>query len=75
MLAPAISYEGNEMAGKAKVYRWKQYSIKSDTSRGSKRMGTLAAIATLDRCTPILDTEKEVDESLLDADGFLAKAE
>ena len=61
------------MATKVKVYRWKQYSIQTDTSKASTRMGTLAAIATLGRCTPISQTELEVDADRLDAEGFLAE--
>ena len=59
----------------AKVYRWKQYDIEADANVVSKRMGTIAAIATLDRCSPIAETEREVDDALLDADGFMASDE
>lgn len=59
------------MEEKAKVYRWTQYLIETDTILASRRLGTPAAIASLLSCSPILETEQEVALSSLDYEGFV----
>jgi hypothetical protein len=66
---PAIT-DGDETL-RVKVYRWKQHDLTGSRDRGAIRFGTLEAIARLDRCTPILETEEEVDARRVDANGFL----
>jgi len=56
------------------VYRWQQHDAPGELERASTRFGTLEAIAGLDRCTPILETEEEVDARYVDANGFLMES-
>lgn len=56
---------------RVKVYRWQRHDAPGELERTSTRYGTLEAIARLDRCTPILETEVEVGARQLDANGFL----
>jgi hypothetical protein len=53
-----------------KVYRWKRYQITTDEYGVSQRMATREAIAKKN-CTPIPETEREVDASQVDAEGYL----
>lgn len=68
--APAVS-DHDDGTRTVKVYRWKQRDAIGEQEHASARFGTLAAIAGLERCTPLLETEEEVDARRVDADGFL----
>jgi hypothetical protein len=56
-----------------KVYRYKCYDVTHEFAPppSDPVWGTLAAIDSLHRCVPIVESECEVDEMLLDAQGFL----
>jgi len=63
-----------------RVYQWKAYDIKSDKEIISKRFGTVDAIKNIEknergeaRCIPVIETEQEVDDKLIDENGFLIK--
>ncbi len=56
---------------KVKVYRFKCYDVTREVQLHGARWGTLAAIDTIERCIALKDTATEVDEDLLDAQGFL----
>ena len=70
---PAVTGR-NEESLRVKVYRWQQHDAPGELERASTRFGTLEAIAGLDRCTPILETEEEVDARYVDANGFLMES-
>lgn len=70
---PSPEVADHDEAMRVKVYRWKQYAPAGSLDQASMRFGTLEAIAGLDRCTPILETEEEVDARRVDASGFLIK--
>lgn len=60
---------------KVKVYYFPAYEIERDRTIRSKRPATLHAIRTLGPAMqPIMETEEEIDSSLLEADGFRRKA-
>jgi hypothetical protein len=58
---------------KVKVYRFKSYDVTREESLRGPLWGTLKAIDMLGRCIAIKETEMEVDEEMLDSDGFLSK--
>jgi hypothetical protein len=59
---------------KVKVYHFRAYEITTDRILRSKRPATLEAIGELGPMFhPILDTEEEIDSSLLGAEGFQKK--
>ena len=60
-----------EKMARVKVYRFKCYDITREEQLHSARWGTLEAIDTIERCIALKDTVTEVDEDLLDAQGFL----
>lgn len=62
-------YDDNTL--RVKVYRWQQDDGPGGQDGASTRFGTLEAIAGLDRCTPIPETEAEVDAHLVNPNGFL----
>jgi hypothetical protein len=60
--------------GKVKVYYFRAYDIGRDRVIRSKRPATLGAIRALGPAMqPIMDSEEEIDSSLLDEDGFRRK--
>jgi hypothetical protein len=60
--------------GKVKVYYFKAYNIERDRILRSKRPATLNTIRGLGPgIQPIMETEQEIDSSLLDRDGFRRK--
>jgi hypothetical protein len=56
---------------KVKVYRFKCYDVTREEQLHGARWGTLAAIDTIERSIALKDTVTEVDEDLLDEQGFL----
>lgn len=56
---------------KVKVYRFKCYDVTREEQLHGARWGTLEAIDTIERCIALKDTATELDEDLLDAQGFL----
>lgn len=63
----------DEDTSRVKVYRWQPDDANGGQDRALTGFGTLEAIAGLDRCVPILETEAEVDPRQVDANGFLMK--
>ena len=54
------------------VYYFRRYEISKDENVRSQRPGTIKAIQQLN-CEPIMESSQEVDASLIDADGLVAK--
>src|SRR5258708_3124701 len=56
---------------RVKVYRFKCSDVTPEKHLPAARWGTLEAIDTIERCIALKDTVTEVNEELLDAQGFL----